>query len=60
MNVVKLHHCSFCRSNRTKTEGMIEGPDVNICFECVDLCAKIVADNRADKVSDEQTKKGKK
>ena len=36
--------CSFCEKDQTKVKGMIEGPGVNICNECVDLCAENLRD----------------
>jgi ATP-dependent Clp protease ATP-binding subunit ClpX len=40
--------CSFC--GRDSSEGeLIQGPDdVNICSECVDLCSRIVKEQRRD------------
>ena len=40
----KVPKCSFCGRN-SKEGTIIQGPDdVNICSECIDLCAQIVAE----------------
>lgn len=39
--------CSFCGKSDTEAEGIVEGPCVFICFECVDLVAAMVDDRRA-------------
>jgi ATP-dependent Clp protease ATP-binding subunit ClpX len=31
-------HCSFCGKNTTEVKKLIQGPDVYICDECIDLC----------------------
>jgi len=33
-----MTHCSFCG----KEELLIVGPEVSICYDCVELCADIV------------------
>ena len=39
--------CSFCGKRHDEVNKLIAGPDVNICDECVGLCAEIVAEDRA-------------
>ncbi len=41
--------CSFCGKRHDEVNKLIAGPDVNICDECVNLCAEIVAEDRARK-----------
>ncbi len=41
--------CSFCGKRHDEVNKLIAGPDVNICDECVHLCAEIVAEDRARK-----------
>ncbi len=43
--------CSFCGKRHDEVNKLIAGPDVNICDECVNLCAEIVAEDRARKGS---------
>lgn len=38
--------CSFCGKRHDEVGKLIAGPDVNICDECVNLCAEIVAEDR--------------
>lgn len=44
-----VHTCSFCGKRHDEVSKLIAGPDVNICDECVNLCAEIVAEDRAKK-----------
>ncbi|MBN2308754.1 MAG: ATP-dependent Clp protease ATP-binding subunit ClpX [Candidatus Hydrogenedentes bacterium] len=44
-----VHTCSFCGKRHDEVGKIIAGPDVNICDECVALCADIVAQDRARK-----------
>jgi len=44
-----VHTCSFCGKRHDEVSKLIAGPDVNICDECVSLCADIVAEDRARK-----------
>lgn len=39
--------CTFCRKRHGEVNKLIAGPDVNICDECVILCAEIVSEHRA-------------
>jgi ATP-dependent Clp protease ATP-binding subunit ClpX len=43
-------HCSFCGKNAGEVKKLIQGPDVYICDECVNLCHDILID--APKKSD--------
>lgn len=36
--------CSFCGIERSKVKKLIQGPDVYICDECVELCQEILAE----------------
>ncbi len=36
--------CSFCGREREEVDKLIEGPDVYICGDCVELCNEIVAE----------------
>jgi ATP-dependent Clp protease ATP-binding subunit ClpX len=45
-----VHTCSFCGKRQDEVNKIIAGPDVNICDECVQLCAEIVAEERARKI----------
>jgi len=39
--------CSFCGKRQDEAAKLIAGPDVNICDECVNLCADLIAEDRA-------------
>jgi ClpX C4-type zinc finger protein len=39
-------HCSFCGKSHSKV-AVIEGPGVNICQECVELCSAALAARRS-------------
>jgi len=45
----EIPSCSFCGKRHDEVNKLIAGPDVNICDECVNLCAEIVAEDRAKK-----------
>ena len=50
MERINLNFCSFCRKVPRDTQFMIAGPDgVNLCDECVGICAKIIAEAKAKK-----------
>ena len=34
--------CSFCGKHQDEVERMIIGPGVNICSECIGLCADLL------------------
>ncbi len=38
--------CSFCGKRQDEAAKLIAGPDVNICDECVNLCADLIAEDR--------------
>ncbi len=38
--------CSFCGKKHNEVSKLIAGPDVNICDECVRLCADIIRDDQ--------------
>ncbi len=40
-------YCSFCAKSQDEVLALIAGPRVNICDECVDLCAGIIQGKRA-------------
>lgn len=54
MSNEKMHSdkCSFCGRSADQVEGMVAGPNVNICNECVALCNDIL-DNQFNPSSDE-------
>lgn len=37
------HHCSFCGRTPAPDSRLVAGPGVQICAECVRLCAEIMA-----------------
>ncbi len=41
--------CSFCGKDERSGAVIIPGPGANICSDCVDICARIVADNAPGK-----------
>jgi ATP-dependent Clp protease ATP-binding subunit ClpX len=41
---VKNLTCSFCGKGRDEVSGLVTGPEVNICDECVELCGGILAE----------------
>ncbi len=45
MSNEKMHSdkCSFCGRSAEQVEGMVAGPNVNICNECIALCNDIIA-----------------
>ena len=46
---IEVPTCSFCGKRHDEVNKLIAGPDVNICDECVDLCADIVREDRGRK-----------
>ena len=40
--------CSFCGKHQDEVERMIIGPGVNICSECIGLCADLLSDKPED------------
>ncbi|MEV8511988.1 ATP-dependent Clp protease ATP-binding subunit ClpX [Dactylosporangium sp. NPDC051484] len=43
--------CSFCTKPESEVERLVEGPGVQICAGCVELCAEVVAENRASEAA---------
>jgi ATP-dependent Clp protease ATP-binding subunit ClpX len=41
--------CSFCGKDERSGAIIIPGPGASICSDCVEICARIVADNKPDK-----------
>jgi ribosomal protein L37AE/L43A len=48
-------HCSFCGKSQDEVRKMIAGPTVYICDECIDLCNDIIAEERDQEESLEDT-----
>ena len=46
-----LHCCDFCGIYDDKVDVMIAGPMVDICSDCVELCADIVKEEQLKKAS---------
>ena len=42
------HKCSFCEKPQDEVGRLVSGPGVHICEGCVDLCAEVVAEGRAE------------
>ncbi|MGH9231525.1 MAG: ClpX C4-type zinc finger protein [Acidimicrobiales bacterium] len=42
-----LTPCSFCGKPRKKVKFVVAGPGVYICNACVDLCYRVIANERA-------------
>lgn len=42
-------HCSFCSKERSEVTKLIQGPDVYICDECVDLCKEMLDEDENNK-----------
>lgn len=43
-----LPKCSFCGKNQKQVRKLIEGPNVYICNECIEICNEILEDEFAD------------
>jgi len=43
---VKELTCSFCGRGEGEVSGLVTGPEVNICDECIDVCGGILAGQR--------------
>jgi len=41
----KIRYCSFCGKNENEVVAIINGPNVFICNECIELCHDIVEEN---------------
>ncbi|MDP4117984.1 MAG: ATP-dependent protease ATP-binding subunit ClpX [Bacillota bacterium] len=44
----KICKCSFCGKSSEEVERLIEGPDVYICNECIDVCSSILDETMAE------------
>lgn len=40
-------NCSFCAKTENEIEKLVAGPGVYICNNCVDLCARIIANEKS-------------
>lgn len=40
------HVCSFCGKHRNEVSGLVAGPAVHICDECIEVCGSILAEKR--------------
>ena len=38
-----LYYCSFCHKEYVEKEPMILGPDVSMCYECLEIAAKEIS-----------------
>lgn len=45
-NETEVVRCSFCGKSQDDVEKIIQGPGVYICNECVDLCKRIIDEER--------------
>ncbi|TLN00041.1 ATP-dependent Clp protease ATP-binding subunit ClpX, partial [bacterium] len=41
---VKDLTCSFCGRGKEEVSGLVTGPEVNICDECIEVCGGILAE----------------
>ncbi len=41
-----LLRCSFCGKSQREVEQLVNGPNVRICNNCVDICNEIIADTK--------------
>jgi hypothetical protein len=48
VKVKKTLECSFCGKKQNEVEKLIAGPSVYICNKCVEICIKIVWDDKGD------------
>jgi len=44
--IYNLHICNFCKKNRRDVTFVIQADNANICDECVDLCVKIIKEEK--------------
>lgn len=47
---LSILHCSFCGKHKDEVILLIQGPLVQICEECVELCVDIVEDHTEIKI----------
>ncbi|MBU5668571.1 ATP-dependent Clp protease ATP-binding subunit ClpX [Peptoniphilus sp. MSJ-1] len=47
----EILRCSFCGKTQNQVSRLIAGPNVNICNECVDRCAKVLGDEVVPELS---------
>lgn len=40
-------YCSFCGKGRHEVHGMIAGPDIRICDECIELSRRLLSEERS-------------
>ncbi|MBP5426468.1 MAG: ATP-dependent Clp protease ATP-binding subunit ClpX [Clostridiales bacterium] len=45
--------CSFCEKPENKTRGLVLGPGVNICKDCLELCAQVLVEREMNIIEDE-------
>ena len=48
----EILHCSFCGKTQDQVERLIAGPGVYICNECIDLCEKIIEEEKESNEDD--------
>lgn len=53
------HSCNFCGKPKEEVEKLIVGQDVGICNECVDLCIKILVDEKVKAFPEGEEKQNK-
>jgi len=46
-DTVLVRYCDFCGKRQEQVQLLMVGPRADICDECIDLCAEIVAEKRA-------------
>lgn len=40
--------CSFCKKWQYEVKQLVAGPDVYVCYECIEFCSGIIRDNLND------------
>ena len=51
--LIAVHYCSLCSKSVKEVEIMIAGPrGINICDECVTVCAEIIENHRNEKAAE--------
>jgi len=51
MEMVRI--CDFCGKDQHQVAYLVAGPKADICDECIDICAEIIAVRRAAKADAE-------